>query len=293
MEFIHQEVAREYERWLDLAGSDDPYRSSRTMGLHDVLRAHFLIVDFFMENKYGIGGIGPKSLDLLHSAIYRQFISFEGTEKWSSDCEKCATLLFGLVKDHPFHDANKRTALLVALYHLDRVGRTPEISQKQLEDFIVEIADNRLEKYSRYRELREEDDDAEVQFIADFLKRHTRQIDRRPYTVTYHQLNSLLQKHGFELVNPYHNHIELVRVEWAPKFLGIVGPTVRKEIRIANIGFPGWKKQVARGDIKKIREAAELTAARGYDSAVFYKDADPLHSLIDIYAEPLRRLADR
>ena len=108
MEFLNADVEREYARWVALVGVDDPYTSRNTVGLHQVLRAHFLIVDFFSQEGGGVGGVGPKSLDLLHSAIYRQFVSFGGKDKWAEPLEKCATLLFGLVKDHPFHDANKR-----------------------------------------------------------------------------------------------------------------------------------------------------------------------------------------
>jgi death-on-curing protein len=293
MEFLHPEVEKEYLRWMAIIGTNDPYVTQGTVGLHDVMRAHFLIVDFFVEKAYGIGGVGPKSIDLLHSSIYRQFVSFGGKDKWPSMYEKCATLLFGLVKDHPFHDANKRTAFLVTLYQLDRLNRTPRVPQREFEDFIVEVADNRLARYARYRDLAKEEEDAEIHFIADFLKRNTREIDRRIYTITYHELNQILKKYGFELINPNKNFIDVVRVEHKPRFLGIIGPLVRKEYRLTQIGFPGWKKQVGKGTLKATREATELTVQRGYDSKTFFQGADPLHTLIDVYSEPLRRLADR
>lgn len=293
MDFLHPDIEKEYLRWTTLVGADDPYTSRDTVGLHEVLRAHFLIVDFFVEQDYGVGGIGPKSVDLLHSSIYRQFVSYGGKDKWPGIYEKCATLLFGLVKDHPFHDANKRTAFLVTLYQLDRLNRTPRASQREFEDFIVEVADNRLARYPRYRELAKEAEDAEILFIADFLKRNTRDIDRRAYTVTFHELNQILKKYGFELVNQHKNFIDVVRVEHKPKYLGIVGPTVRKEYHLAQVGFPGWKRQVGKGALKTVRDATGLTAQRGYDSKTFFDGADPLHTLIDMYSEPLRRLADR
>lgn len=293
MDFLHQDIEREYQRWVALVGADDPYATRNTIGLHQVLRAHFLIVDFFVEQDYGVGGIGPKSVDLLHSSIYRQFVSFGGKDKWPGMYEKCATLLFGLVKDHPFHDANKRTAFLVTLFQLDRLNRTPRVSQREFEDFIVEVADNRLAKYTRFRDLAKEEEDAEVLFIAEFLKRNTREKDKRVYTVTYHELNQILKRYGFEMVNENKNFIDVVRVEHKPKYLGVVGPTVRKEYRLAQIGFPGWKKQVGKGALRTAREATGLTAERGYDSQTFFQGADPLHTLIDMYSEPLRRLADR
>lgn len=295
MDFLNSNVEKEYLRWVAIVGNNDPYAAKDTVGLHDVLKAHFLIIDFFAHEggNEGVGGVGPKSTDLLHSAIYRQFVSFGGRDKWSTPIDKCATLLFGLVKDHPFHDANKRTAFLVTLLQLERLGRTPRIKQREFEDFVVEIADNKLDRYARFREARDEEGDPEIRFIADYLKRNTREVDKRSYTVTYHQLNQIIKKYGFELVSPSGNYINLVQVEYKPKFLGILGPAARRETRLAQIGFPGWKKQVGKGALKTVREATRLTHENGYDSRTFFQGADPVHVLIDIYAEPLRRLADR
>lgn len=293
VQFLHPDVEAEFERWSGVVGEHEPYDRRSAIGIHDVLRAHFLIVDFFMENEYGVGGVGPRDVNLLHSAVSRQFVSFGVREKWPDPLQKCATLLFGLVKDHPFHDANKRTAFLVTLYQLDRLGRTPKVSQKEFEDFIVDVADNKLGRYARFQEMSEKEEDAEVLFIHDFLKRNTREIDKRPYTVTYNELNNILKQHGFELVNPQGNYIDLVRVEYSKGFLGLRRQPKRKETRLGQVGFPGWKKQIGRGALKTVREKAELTPERGCDSKVFFQGADPLAALISIYEAPLRRLAGR
>lgn len=293
MQFLHVGVESEYERWRKTIGGHEPYDTRNGVGIHDVLRAHFLIVDFFMESGYGVGGIGPRDVNLLHSAISRQFVALGAKEKWPEPIQKCATLLFGLVMDHPFHDANKRTAFLVTLFQLDRLGRTPRVPQKQFEDFLVEVADNRLGQYARFRELSDKEQDAEVLFIYDFLKRNTREIDKRPYTVTYHELNQILKPRGFELVNPQGNYIDLVRVEHTKSFFGLRGPSKRKETWLAQVGFPGWKKQIGRNALQTIRKAAELTPERGCDSKVFFQGVDSLTALISIYEGPLRRLARR
>jgi death-on-curing protein len=181
----------------------------------------------------------------------------------------------------------------VTLFALDKLGRTPRVQQKEFEDFIVEVADNRLARYSRFRDLSENEEDAEIIFIADFLKRNTREIDKRPYTATYHEVNQIIKQHGFELVNPQGNYIDLCRVEYSRGFLGLRNQPKRKETWLAQIGFPGWKKQVGRGALQTIRKATELTPERGFDSQVFFQGADPLAALISIYEGPLRRLANR
>lgn len=147
--------------------------------------------------------------------------------------------------------------------------------------------------YPRYKDMKDGAEDPDIVFIADFLKRNTREVDRTIYTITYHELNQNLKRYDFELVSPVGNYIDLVKVELRHKYLGILGPKIRKERRIAQIGFPGWKNQVGKGALKTVREAARLDSKHGYDSKMFFQGADPLHVLIDQYSEPLRRLADR
>jgi death-on-curing family protein len=140
MDFLHVHIENEYERWKKIVGPDDPYQAEDSVGLHDLLAAHFLLIDYFVEKKYAFGGIGPKNLDLLHSALSRQFISYAGINKWNGLFENCATLMFGLIMNHPFHDANKRTALLSVLSLLHRKKHIITLQQKKLDSLVVAVA---------------------------------------------------------------------------------------------------------------------------------------------------------
>jgi death-on-curing family protein len=293
MTFFDNALEAEFNRWIDKA-PNDPYASKDTVGLHEVIRAHFLILDFFSKEAQGegIGGIGPKSLDLLQSAVYRQFVSFDGKDKWPTSFEKAATLLFGIVKNHPFHDANKRTGFLSTLLFLHKMDRIPRIKQRELEDFVVAIADDKLSKYARYKDLVGKVEDPEVQFIADFLRRSTRQIDRITYTLTFQELNQTLKRFGFELVNPKGNYIDIAKVEYDSTHHGPHN-SQRIETKLAQIGFPGWKKQVSKNALRTVRTSTGLTAENGYDSQTFFHGVDPVNTLIDTYEHPLRRLAYR
>ena len=290
--FDNPKVRDEFLRWVDHFGNDDPYQSADTVGLFDVLRAHFLIADYFYSKDSGLGGLGPREPVLLHSAIYRQFVSFGGIDKWTTSFERAATLLYGVITDHPFHDANKRTGLLVLLLFLRKMNRTPEVGQKQLEDFAVEIADKKLEKYPRYRDLRKNHPEPEVMFIADYLKRKSRKLDSQYYTITYRELDRRLSDFGYRLMHPAGNYIDVVRVEQRRKLFGF-GEKEQVNVKICQIGFPGWKNQVGQGAIATVRREAKLTAEHGFDSKTFYQGADPVHSLIAEYSGPLERLAHR
>jgi death-on-curing protein len=147
MDFLHRDIEEEYERWKNIVGLDDPYQSDDTLGLHDLLTAHFLIIDYFAEKKYAFGGVGPRNLDLLHSSLSRQFTGYGGAKKWNGIFENCATLMFGLIMNHPFHDANKRTALLAVLSLLHRKKHIITLQQKKLDSLVVAIAANELQSY--------------------------------------------------------------------------------------------------------------------------------------------------
>ena len=291
----NNKVKSEFDRWTKILGSEDPYDSHETVGLMDVLRAHFLIADYFYTEDYGIGGIGPKSVDLLHSAIYRQFVSYAGKDKWASPFEKCATLIFGLVKDHPFHDANKRTALLSMLYFLEKINRTPTVRQKELEDFVVDIAEGKLRKNSRYKEFLKSKQDPEVYFIADYLKRSSRAKVHHSKNITFNQLNQCLKRHGFYFDNVKNGNIEVCRDAEKIERVFFRTKKIQYQERICT-GIPfqkGWKSQVSKSIVSRIREATNLSHKNGVDSEAFFGVIDPLYALIDEYSNPLNRLAFR
>lgn len=290
--FDHSAVEQEFNRWVSQLGEEDPYESADTMGLYDVLRAHFLIGDYFYGRDSGLGGIGPRDTNLLHSALYRPFVSLGGVPKWNTSYEKASTLIFGIITDHPFHDANKRTGLLLLLLFLRNCNRVPTVGQNELEDFAVEIADHQLERYPRYRELRKTEREPEVLFIADYLKRKSRKVDKHHYTITYRELDQRLSTFGYRLSNPSGNYIDVVRVEQRRKLFGW-GEREQVNVKVAQIGFPGWKNQVNQTAVATARKAAKLTAEHGFDSQTFYQGVDPVQSLIAEYAGPLERLAHR
>lgn len=285
---IISHVRAEHERWKRLIGFADPYLDRVTIGIHEVLQAHFLLAEFFAARGEGIGGLGPKDINLLHSALSRQFVQYGGKPKWNNGVDICATLMYGLIKNHPFHDANKRTAFLTSILHLQKIGRTPTVQDTEYEDFTVAIADNTLFKYKFFDRFDGPSPDKEIEVIAHFLKRSTRQIDLKNKLITYNELNGILNRRGLGLTNPEGNRIDLVR------FVDTDGETpLLSPKRIAHIGFHGWSKEVSEKEIKIVRDASRLDARHGYDSQSFFTGLqDPL-TLIKKYREPLERLAFR
>ena len=97
---------------------------------------------------------------------------------------------------------------------------------------------------------KDEEGDLEVRFISWYLRQNTRKIDRRSYVITYRELQTILDRFGFALSNPWHNHIDVVRVENRRPLWTLQAKKV--EVKIAQVGFPRWSAQVGKGAIKRL-----------------------------------------
>jgi len=287
-EFDNPAIGREHARWVRRLEAADAMAETVADALHwrEVLDAHFLVAEFFAADgdaRGGLGGLGPRDRDgaLLQSALARQFVAFGGVQKWHDHYQIAATALFGLIKNHPFHDGNKRTALLSVLHLLEKQGYTAAVEKRKFENLTVAIAEGRHRQNTLYKHLRGEytADDADIAYIASRLSQMTRRMDRSHRALTYRQLNGLIKAHGFEMRGPKRNTISIVRVDDG-KVIG-------------HVGFPGMCKEVSRGDIKKVRGICGLTVNHGFDSKAFYNGAGGMDSLLLEYAKPLRRLADK
>lgn len=286
-----------YDRAVTEVEEFETHLQAGDLSASDVLKAHFAVVDFFLRKGEGegVGGFGPKNVGLLMSALSRQFVSYGGIDKWQGAPEKAATLLFGLIQNHPFHDANKRTAYLSTIHYLIQNGLMITVSEKALEDLTVLIANNGLKKYPRFRDLKKKNDDPEVRFLAYYLRHNTRKIDRQQYLVTYRELDKILKRYDAWLENPHNNQIDVMHWETVTKRQGIFGKALRsKEVRRAcALGFPGWTKQVGKGRIGHVRKSLGLVPENGIDSQSFFKDVDDMRVLTEMYEGALQRLAYR
>ena len=274
-------IEREHNWWQEKIGNE-PCPEENMLSVREVLKAHFLVANFFATEGNGLGGIGPREEGhLLLSALSRQSVGLGGEMKWTDDFQIAATALFGLVKNHPFHDGNKRTALLSVLHLLEKRGRMASVDKRKFESLVVAIAEGRYRRDHLHVHLREEHppDDADVMYIASRLRNMTRRLDRTHHPVTYRQLGKLLRNFGFDLRRPDNNRIDVVRLS--------------DNQPIHRMGFPSMTKQVARGELKTVRKACGLWETDGVDSKAFFEGAEAMSFLLSEYASSLRKLADR
>ena len=81
---------------------------------------------------------------MLESALNAPFQTFSGEEMYPSLWQKAARLCFGLVKNHPFVDGNKRIGVHVMLVFLALNGMELQYTQTELSDIILQLAASTL-----------------------------------------------------------------------------------------------------------------------------------------------------
>ena len=72
--------------------------------------------------KYSGGAFGVRDMGLLDSALEAAFITFAGVSNYPTIHSKAARLAFGLIKNHPFVDGNKRIGILTMISFLEING---------------------------------------------------------------------------------------------------------------------------------------------------------------------------
>lgn len=104
-----------------------------------VLLLHQILVDQFG------GSHGVRDDGLLDSALAMPYMTFFGQDLYPSLEAKAAQLCYGLVKNHPFIDGNKRIGAHCMLTLLELNGMTLQYEQDDLQDCILSVANSELD----------------------------------------------------------------------------------------------------------------------------------------------------
>ena len=86
------------------------------------------------------GSSGLRDEGMLDSALNAPFQTFGGEDVYPSTQQKAARLCFGLVKNHPFVDGNKRIGTHAMLVFLALNGIELKYTQTELSDVILRLA---------------------------------------------------------------------------------------------------------------------------------------------------------
>lgn len=267
----------------------------RMLTMEEVLHIHERVCLDFAISSDPIDSPGTRDVGLLESAVSRQVTGAGDYLKYSTVWSNAATLTFGLCCNHPFHNGNKRTALVCMIAHLEANGHTLfGTSQTDLYRMIKEVAkhslgQSRAKPRGKPKRVPPRNADREVDEIARWLRQHARRIDSEERRITHRQLRQILGQQGFEMRDPKNGSIAVCRVVERRKGLLLKKEKVHE--RVCTIAYRGETQLVGLRDVRRLRKECRLLPEHGVDSEVFYKSEDPVDVWINDYRSVLERLS--
>ena len=88
------------------------------------------------------GTIGIRDTSLLESALNAPFQTFGDEELYPSIIEKASRLCYGLIKNHPFIDGNKRIGVYAMLVFLELNNLNLNFSDEEIINIALKTADS-------------------------------------------------------------------------------------------------------------------------------------------------------
>ena len=117
-------------------------------------KSQVLAMQHALIERYG-GVHGIRDEGLLDSALQAPFQTFDDQDLYPSLLEKAVRLGYGVVKNHPFLDGNKRIGTLILLVFLDLNGVSLEISSEELAQVFLAVASGELNAEALLQWVRE------------------------------------------------------------------------------------------------------------------------------------------
>ena len=267
----------------------------QTLETADVLNIYAVLVADFAATDDPIAPAGIRSTHLLESAVARQLTGSGGYLKYPDALSNAAALTYGVCNNHPFHNGNKRTALVAMLVHLDRNKLIlSSTTQDELYQIMLALAAHRInvrqDKRKRDAPTPWPNTDDEVAGLAIWLKKRVKRLQRGEKQINFRELRRCLEKFEYTLTNAQHNSLDVCRID-----------TVRtgflrrqKATRLKRIGAIGYRDEgtfVSMKDLKRVRRLCRLCEEDGVDSEAFYGEAEAIDGFVNKYRTVLRRLA--
>ncbi|MCF8557749.1 MAG: type II toxin-antitoxin system death-on-curing family toxin [Candidatus Nanopelagicales bacterium] len=248
---------------------------------------HWALVDDFDVGADPIQPAGLRDANLLESAMLRATAGVGSEAKYPSVEMAGAAMAHSLIHNHPFHNGNKRTALVCLLVMLDENGMTLTCTQDDLFRFTLRVAGHRLldAKYSYDQQA-----DREVLAMAVWIHQNGRSIRKGERPMKWHELRGVLNSFGcsFEAAR-VGNRMNIYReIQTRTRWLG---PPKTKRLK-HQTWYGGEGSEVEMNSLNDIRRELCLDDDHGIDSEIFYGSGKKqLDEFIVEYRKTLRRLA--
>lgn len=251
----------------------------------DVRKIHFILVEDYSRRPDPIIPPGVQSESLLASAVFRPKTALGETMKYPTVETSAAALLHSIIHNHPFHNGNKRTALVSTLVFLDKNGFFPEFDEDQAFQLVMRLAQHIIVNHQRQNLA-----DREVLAVADWLCKRCRPIEKGDRPMPFRKLRNTLTSYNCKFDSPAGNKVKITRVIKEKSKFWLNLSRIRELHTQLHYIDEGQEVQVY--SIKKIRKDLHLNDFHGVDSHAFY-DKEPMKAtdFIAHYRKTLDRLA--
>ena len=252
-------------------------RDLRWLTVDEVHGIHNALVDDFAQTADPIDPPGVRNEHLIESAVFRPQTGLAGILKYPTVETSAAALLCALIHDHPFHNGNKRTALVSTLVFLDENSLVVTCSQDELFRFILLIAKHKVTRDHRYYSS-----DYETLAVAKTIHQWSRVVSKTDRTITFLKLRPILEGYGCTLsITSGRAHIVRERP----------GGLFSKRRMSCKVRYRDDGSDVSPDTVKKIRKDLWLDHEHGYDDTDFYsKKPMRIDGFIAKYRKTLARL---
>ena len=257
-----------------------------------------------LEDMDAVEPPGVKNIGMLESAVERQNTGFADFYKYPVYYSNCATLVYGIIKNHSFHNGNKRAGLLALIKHLYVNGSVlaPELNSDEIYEFLIAIADSKINDFNRkyrkkYTFIRSKDEkknddnwelDTIIRYIGIWIKKNSKPKQTTlKGEVKISDLKKILENKGIKLIL---NGSSLeVYIEKANKFLGF--NLTPKIINKKKYSLGNNRSTIGKGTLNTLRSDFNLTKADGVDNTFFYNENSFLDFEIKTYKRLIYRLS--
>ena len=248
--------------------------------LHDLLSNNVHL----LEEMDPVEPRGVKNRGLLESAVNRQLTGFGTYYKYPEVFSNAATLMYGIIKNHSFHNGNKRAGFLCLIKHLyvNNYVLSPSLDSKELYDLLVAIADSKVElffqkhhkKYNFIRTKEEKknniwDVETVIKFTGFWIRKNSvAKTNTIKGDVKLSTLKKVLENKNITM-NQNGSNLE-VYIESENKFLGFTIGLKKQNFKVYSLG--NNRTVIAKHILNQLRKDFNLTKINGIDDTFFYDD---------------------
>jgi len=263
-------------------------RRLRWLTADEVRKIHYALVKDFSSTPDPIIPPGVRSEQLLGSAVYRPQTALGGELKYPTVETSAAALLHSIILDHPFHNGNKRTALVSVLVFLDENGFFPDFDQDDVFKLLLQIAQHRV-----VDAFQSDLPDREVLAIADWFDGKCRFIEKGERPIPFRKLRQILVSYQCKVDIVTAGKINIQRHWIEPSVWSVLSVFQKRKNLQFQMPYVGDGRDIPLSTIKKIRKELYLDELHGIDSHSFYnrETHTPLPDFIAHYRKTLCRLA--